>query len=301
MRSAMCGRSRLKQALALTLLTIWPILSPGAASACSGRLSGPASIDAAYAPFQALDTSKEFALTIQNTGETECIFWLGLERVAAGAATPPLAFDIRGQDGAWSSARAATGTGPSWLFSRRLAPNESIDVALLLAIPAGQLLPPGDDSSAFEAQLHASAEARAPDSAEPLQSRALRLSIAIAAHLSVNIAGAGVRKTIDFGDMAGGERKQVRLEARSNQRFQLDVFSRNGGVLAMAAPYEASRVPYAMVLGGKLLKPPETFGPFPGTGLAGSQFDLEFTIGDVLNQRAGLYRDEVTIEIRPSI
>jgi len=163
------------------------------------------------------------------------------------------------------------------------------------------VLPPGGYVHSFETKLHAAPDARPPESAEQLQTRALRLSVAVPAHLSINIAGAGVRKTIDFGELIEGERKQVRLETRSNQRFQLDVLSRNGGVLAMAPPYETSLVPYAMVLDGKALKLPDTVGPFAGTGLAGSQFDIEFTIGDVLNKRAGLYRDEVTIEIRPVI
>lgn len=276
------------------------IVSAGPAQACSGRLSGAVSVEAAYAPFQALDGLKEFPVTVQNTGETECIFWLGVEPLAAGASPAALNFDLRGRDGAWSSTGAASLSGPSWLASRRLAPNESYDFALVLAIPAGQVLPPGDAVYSFEIKLGAAPDARPPDSAEQLQPRGLRLSIAIAAHLSINVAGAGVQKTIDFGELIEGARKQIRIETRSNQRFQLDVLSRNGGVLAMAPPYDTSRIPYAMVLEGKPLKLPAAVGPFTGTGLAGSQFDIEFTIGDVLNKRAGFYRDEVTIEIRPA-
>ena len=276
------------------------IVAAGAASACSGRLSGAASVEAAYAPFQALDASKEFSLTVQNTGETECIFWLGVQRLTAGADAATLNFDLRGRDGTWSSTGAAS-AALAWLASRRLAPNESYDFAAVLAIPAGQVLHPGDYVYAFETQLRAAPDARPPESAEQLPSRTLRLSVAVPAHLSINIAGAGVRKTIDFGELTEGERKQVRIETRSNQRIQLDVLSLNGGVMAMAPPYQASVVPYAMVLNGKALKLPDTVGPFAGTGLAGSQFDIEFMIGDVLNKRAGLYLDEVTIEIKPAI
>jgi hypothetical protein len=291
----------MRSVLALLAATFAAIVTANAASACSGRLSGAANVDATYAPFQALDASKEFSLTVQNTGETECIFWLGVERLAPGAEAAALNFDLRGRDGAWSSSGGTSLTGPTWLASRRLAPNESYDFALILAIPAGQMLPPGDYINTFEAKLHAAPEARPPETAEQFQPRTLRLSVAVTAHLSINIAGAGVRKTIDFGELAEGARRQVRIETRSNQRFQLDVLSRNGGVLAMAPPYEGSRVPYAVALDGKTLKLPDTVGPFAGTGLAGSQFDIEFTIGDILNKRAGLYRDEVTIEIRPVI
>lgn len=285
----------------VVLLTAFAVIvNAGAASACSGRLS-VANIDAAYAPFQALDVSKEFPVTVQNTGETACIFWLGALRLARGADADTLNFRLRGRDGAWSGTDAASSTGPAWLASRRLAPNESYDFMLALAIPAGQVLPQGDYVHTFETRLHAAPDARPPESAEQLPPRTLRLSVAVAAHLSINIAGAGVRKTIDFGELTEGERKQVRIEARGNQRFQLEVLSLNGGVMAMAPPYETSRVPYMVMLDGKALKLPGTVGPFAGTGLAGSQFDIEFTIGDILNKRAGLYRDEVTIEIKPAI
>lgn len=269
--------------------------------ACSGQLSGALTAEAAYAPFQALDTSKEMQLSVQNTGDAECVFWLGVERLATTDETATLNFELRGHDGTWSSSGAATLSGPAWLASRRLAANERYDIPLTLAIPAGQVLPPGEFIYSFDVTLSAAPDARAPQGAEPLQSRALRLSIAIAAQLSINIAGAGVRKTVDFGELATGGQKQVRIETRSNQRYQLDVLSRNGGVLAMAPPYETWRVPYALVLDGRPVQLPGTVGPFAGTGLAGSQFDMEFTIGDVLNKRAGLYRDEVTIEIKPAI
>ena len=277
------------------------LVNAGIASACSGRFSGVTGIDAAYAPFEAMNASKEFSITVQNTGATECIFWLGGWHVAAGAEAAAPNFELRGRDGTLPSAGAASPTAPAWLGSRRLAPNESHDFALVLAIPAGQVLPPGDYAHTFQTILHASPDARPPQSVEPLASRGLKVSIAVPAHLSINIAGAGVRKTIDFGELAEGERRQVRIETRSNQRFQLDVLSRNGGVLAMAPPYEASQVPYTVVLDGKSLKLPDTVGPFAGTGLAGSQFDIAFKIGGMINKRAGLYRDEVTIEIRPVI
>jgi hypothetical protein len=271
------------------------------ARACSGQLTGAFAAETAYMPFQALDASKEVRLSVQNTGEAECTFWLGIEGLAPVAEAGALNFELRGHEGTWSSSGAAGAPGPAWLASRRLAPNEHYDIALTLTIPAGQILPPGESAYAFDAKLAAAPDLRPPQNAEPLQSRALRLSIAVAAQLSINIAGAGVRKTVDFGELTSGEQKQVRIETRSNQRYQLDVLSRNGGVLAMAPPYETSRVPYAMLLDGRPMPLPATMGPFAGMGLAGSQFDMQFTIGDVLNKRAGLYRDEVTIEIKPAI
>lgn len=300
MRLARLAR-RTKYVLPVLPAVFAAMVNAGAAGACSGRLTGAPNVDVTYAPFQALDGSKNIPLTVQNTGETECIFWLGVDRSAASTQAAALNFALRGREAAWSNTGAASLPGVVWLASRRLAPNESHDFPLTLAIPAGQILPPGDSIHAFDTRLAAAPEARPPGSAEQLHARTLRLSITIPAHLSINIAGAGVQKTIDFGELIEGDRKQIRIETRSNQRYQLDVVSRNGGFLAMAPPYQASRVLYAVVLNGKALKLPDTIGPFAGTGLAGSQFDVGFTIGDVRNRRAGLYRDEVTIEIRPAI
>ena len=140
-----CQRARATRHGAMVLMAgLAAIMNAGIASACSGRLSGVTGIDAAYAPFEAMNASKEFSITVQNTGATECVFWLGGWRVATVAEAAALNFELRGRDGTLPSAGAATPTAPAWLGSRRLAPNESHDFALVLAIPAGQVLPPGD-------------------------------------------------------------------------------------------------------------------------------------------------------------
>ena len=69
----------------------------------------------------------------------------------------------------------------------------------------------------------------------------------------------------------------------------------------MAPPYETWRIPYRMDLDGRAVTLPDAAGPFSGTGLAGRQIEAAFTIGDVRKKRAGLYSDEVTIEIVPAI
>ena len=68
-------------------------------------------------------------------------------------------------------ARRTSLPGPVWLASRRLAPNERYNAALLLAIRAGQILPPGDTAYAFEMELRAAPDARPPQGAEQLVRR----------------------------------------------------------------------------------------------------------------------------------
>jgi hypothetical protein len=275
------------------------LATPSVAGPCDGRILSAPDLSAEYAPFDAFDLRKEHRILVRNSGAEACVFWLGAIRLESG---PPsagaLAFELGGTDGAWSG--AAVGAEPIWLASRHIAPGESYDFTLTLSIPAGQVLPPGSIQHHFELALQGTAEGAPPPHGPALDSRPMQLIVSIADYLSITIAGAGLRKTVDFGELTEGARREVRIEARSNQRFSLEATSREGGALAMAPPYAQWRIAYQMLLDGEALALPGTLGPFAGTGLAGRGFDAVFAIGDVRGKRAGLYSDEVVIEIKPA-
>ena len=69
----------------------------------------------------------------------------------------------------------------------------------------------------------------------------------------------------------------------------------------MEAPYDRWRIPYAMSLNGAAVAMPASLGPFQTTSIAGQSLEAVFTIGDVSNKRAGLYSDEISIEIKPAL
>jgi hypothetical protein len=276
----------------------WLVMS-GGAEACAGRIASAPAMAADYAPFRPVDYRGEHRVTVENQGDGECVFWLGIRQAGAPPPGAELAFEIRGRDGGWSSTNAIA--APVWIESGLIAPGQSKDLVVSVILPAGQILPPGEFIHSFDALLRAAPAGSSPEMAPQLESRPLRLTVSIDAYLSINIAGAGARKTIDFGELVGGAQREVRIEARSNQKFALEATSRNGGAMALAAPFETWRVGYSVALGGRPVALPADVGPFEGTGLAGQQLDLAFIVGDVRNKRAGLYTDEVTIEIKPAL
>jgi hypothetical protein len=54
-------------------------------------------------------------------------------------------------------------------------------------------------------------------------------------------------------------------------------------------------------LNGGVVALPAQIGPFGETTIAGHALEVMVTIGDVSAKRAGLYTDEITIEIRPAM
>jgi hypothetical protein len=286
-------------AMMLTLASAGFMLTSAAARAgCSGQIVAGAGPDLLYNPFDAADETQIHRVTVKNTGTEPCALALGFARPVGGSAdqSAPL-IEIRAMAGglllAGDSALPATGQ----LTSPLLAPDATYDFEFSVAIPAGQMLPPGAYSQPFELSLAAGVGAPAV----PYQTLPMTVSCHVADHLGVNIAGGGTGTTIDFGALAQGQTHQVMIQARSNRRFSLRIKSENGGALAMAAPYAQWRIPYGMKLDEHDASPPAEIGPFAATTLSGNAIAASFTIGNVSGKRAGLYKDCVTIEIVPAI
>jgi hypothetical protein len=167
-------------------------------------------------------------------------------------------------------------------------------------MPAGQMLAPGEYRYAVRLALTAIAGGVPENGAAPSDTAPIMLSAYVQDRIGVNIAGAGAMKTLDFGELAAGETMRVIIEARSNRNFTLEAHSRNGGALAMDPPHEEWRIDYRMSLNGRAIGLPATIGPFDQTAISGLPFEALFTIGDVDSKRAGLYTDEIIIEIRPA-
>ncbi|MGB0087221.1 MAG: hypothetical protein WBP94_17840 [Rhodomicrobiaceae bacterium] len=268
--------------------------------ACSGRIAASPNPVADYNPFDAVDNVKDYRVTVENSGAEACVFALGFTRIDAGAGAA-FAFAIKGVDGAALTASAPSPPSSGRLVSRALAPNETFDFTYAVAIPAGQMLAPGHYDQPFELSLTGSAGSAPPDGAPPLQTASLTLSCQVQDFLGINIAGGGTTTTIDFGVLSTGASRRVILEARSNRKFSLAVSSMKGGALAMEAPYDRWRIPYATSLNGAAVAMPASLGPFQTTSIAGQSLEAVFTIGDVSNKRAGLYSDEISIEIKPAL
>lgn len=271
-------------------------------ASCAGRVVGGPPLVADYDPFAPADLRLPGRVAIENDGTAPCAFRLGVEPVpgAAGGGQAPR-FEIRGAAG---EMLAATGLDPkaaSAAVSRTVAPGESVEFRYELRLPAGQMLPPGRHELAFELALGEAALGESHDAAGAFDRATLAVSVRVEDRIGVNIAGAGLAKTIDFGELRQGDSRRVLIAARGNRNFILEATSRNGGVLAMDTPHQQWRIPYAVTLGGVRIGLPARLGPYAPTTIAGHQLEAVFTIGDVSAKRAGLYTDEVVIEIRPAL
>lgn len=105
---------------------------------------------------------------------------------------------------------------------------------------------------------------------------------------------------VDFGDAETGKAREIFIQTRTNSAARLTFTSANRGRLALqAADADAASLDYSVDFEGSRLDllqvatrdvdPPRTY--------AGQSYDLVLTLGDVRGARAGLYSDELTIEI----
>ncbi len=271
--------------------------SAGPARACSARIVSSADASAPYNPFEAIDVLQSRAVTIENSSAEDCTFQLGFEPQGTGGGFD---YRIRSESGATLAAPGLDPAVAERLTSGVVPAGASHDFAYSAYIPAGQVLPPGSFEQQFGLTLTAAPGAQPPDAQSVVATGGLPLTCQVGELFGVNIAGAGTLKTVDFGELTEGESQRVIVEARSNITFSLEATSLKGGMLAMEEPYQQWRVPYTMSVNGVTVGMPGVIGASAPTTIAGTSFELGFTIGDVSGKRAGLYADEITIEIKPA-
>ena len=286
----------------LIAAVLFATLASGAAQACSGRIISNPNPSLDYNPFNPVDIVRPFAIRIENQGAQSCVFWLSFAPPTALGSWPDgFDFEIRSQDGAiLAASNQAPGVSVP-LSSGPLDPGDTHTFGYTVRISAGQMLASGNYDQLLELMLWGTADNAPSQGAAPLDRANLALLVSVQDYLGVNIAGAGVMKTIDFGELRTGESRRVVIEARSNSKFTLKASSAKGGALRMDAPYQDWHVPYVMRIDGGRVALPGEIGPFATTTIAGHSFDVGFTIGDVSGKRAGLYSDEITIEIVPAM
>jgi hypothetical protein len=273
----------------------------GARAACSGRMTAhpPPAVD--YDPFAPTDLVRTARVTIENRGDEPCLFRLDFEPGPVPAsAEQMLQFELRGPGGDMLAASGLDRKAAAGATAGPVAAGESLDLRYELRLVAGQMLPPAHRQLAFELTLRETAAMRLQPEAI-LGRTAFSVMVSVADRIGVNIAGAGLFKTIDFGELRDGDKRRVLIEVRGNRNFVLEATSRNGGALAMDAPHQRWRIAYTLSLDGARINPPGRVGPFAPTSLAGRAVEAAFTIGETSTKRAGLYTDEIVIEIKPAL
>ncbi len=291
-------RPRMVRAQGVLIAAMVILFACAPSLACSGRIAAGMEARLDYDPFDPLGAAQSHDVTVENTSGDECAFQLRFEPEGAQGT---FAFAVVGENGE----RLTGGTAPigstDALLTRTLAPGETQSLRYMTTMPAGQMLAPGEYRHAVRLALTPVAGGAPERGGAPSDTTPIMLSAHVRDRLGVNIAGAGVMKTLDFGELASGATMRIIIEARSNRNFTLEAHSRNGGALAMDPPHEQWRIDYRMALNGRAIGLPATVGPFDQTSISGLPFEALFTIGDVDSKRAGLYTDEIIIEIKPAL
>ena len=127
--------------------------------------------------------------------------------------------------------------------------NTTITQTASLSIPDGQVVGPGAYADHFALGLYQSQSNAA--SYEKAFETPLNVSISVNSQVTLAIAGAGLRTTLNFGDLVEGAVRSVNSLAYANQGFHLTVSSDNAGVMKptdSTALAEGWRVPYTVAI-----------------------------------------------------
>ena len=300
-------RSRVAIAAVLAVLAVLAVFATlslplSASAACSGRIrSSDLMVTMPYDGFAALEAAAIKDVRIDNTGSSDCAYWLAFYRTPAAPArlAGKIVYEIRTQAGeTLLSDRPPTVAPDRFLATGKVRAGQGDRVEYQWTILRGQVTPAGNYSDTVDLRLFEAGTNTL------LDTRSLNLTAAVDASVSINLAGADVSNphmyTMDFGTLETGEAKSIQVQVRSNQRFRLDVASTNGGRMRLLPPLDNWSVDYTAALDNQALHFPASLGPFAPTAVNGLSLPFRVTIGDVSNKRAGIYRDAITITIVPA-
>jgi spore coat protein U-like protein len=295
---------RLGGIVAALLLQIAPPLL-----ACNVSIEGrPVIGNIAYNPFDPVPAIATVTIPIKNNGSKTCDGAIGFVKIgslaARGGGPFALSYELASQtSGASLLTQAATPTGRPqvYLAAPGLRPGEVRMLAYRIKVPPGQLAPPGIYSDTFEAVAYQGSASALTSAGSAIQ---LSVNFGVEVVMSVNIAGGGQAVALDFGSLAAGATRSVTIQARSNQSYRFVVSSEQGGVMRLdPAPSDGMvwKIPYTVRIGngGELTLNADRKIPISqgATALGGSSIPMEIKIGDPSNQRAGRYKDVITVKI----
>jgi hypothetical protein len=302
----------MKQLKQLAIFLACLALCPAAASAdCQLSFDGQiAQQPLTYNPFQAGAATATISFTIKNAASKPCmaafsLFKLGSPQANSSGAS--LAYRILGVTGGSITQSAAS--PPDTLNTIdsaaliMLAANASITANATLSVPSGQVIGPGTYTDLLILGVYQSPSGRAPYT--KAFEAPLNISINVHSQVTLAVAGGGRYTTLDFGNLVEGAVRSVQLWAYANQGFHLSVSSENAGVMKPINPLaraEGWRVPYTIAI---FHTPPidlaqQQLSLWPNaTKRTGLSIPEDVRAGSTKGQRAGMYRDVITIAVDP--
>lgn len=173
-----------------------------------------------------------------------------------------------------------------------------------LSAGEGQVAPPGMYTDQLYLGVYQSAGGGAYTKTQ-IPAVTLGVTIGVNSQMTVAIAGGGRKTTLNFGDFVQGATRSVQLQAYSNQGFRFIVSSDNAGVMKptdTAAIAEGNwQVPYTIAINRMPpvnLSQQRVLSLWPAaTQKSGIAIPIDVQVGSIAGQRAGIYRDVITIAI----
>jgi hypothetical protein len=288
----------------------WLAFSAVSAQACQLSLLGPVTQrPLTYNPFQAGASTAEVTFTLRNADSKPCdaafaFFGLGTPQAQADGAT--LNYQVLGESGPVTQGLAAppgTLPGGSAVANITVGARQTHTVHSIVSVGDGQVVGPGTYTDRLTLGLYRAAGTGYTKVADA----PLTVTISVNSQMTLAVAGGGRKTTLNFGDFVDGATRSVNLLAYSNQGFRLVVRSDNAGVMKpidrVALAEGQWRVPYTIAVnrsGPVDLSRHRAISLGQGaTAKSGLAIPIDVQIGSTKGQRAGIYRDVITVAIDP--
>jgi hypothetical protein len=292
-------------------LAAWLAFSAVSAQACQLSLLGPVTQrPLTYNPFQAGASTAEVTFVLRNTGSKPCdavfaFFGLGTPQAQADGAT--LNYQVLGESGpVTQGVAAAPGTLPAGGAAANITvgARQTHTAHAIVSVGDGQVVGPGTYTDRLTLGLYQRAAGTAYAKAAEAP---LTVTISVNSQMTLAVAGGGRKTTLNFGDFVDGATRSVNLLAYSNQGFRLVLRSDNAGVMKpidrVALAEGQWRVPYTIAVnrsGPVDLSRQRAISLGQGaTAKSGLAIPIDAQIGSTKGQRAGIYRDVITVAIDP--
>lgn len=284
-------------------------LCPAKAIACLSFSAAPPLAQITYDPFNPAPARVALSLEVRNNDSKRCsgavAFFKPDKAEASSPAGRRLSYALESASGSNllnAAARSSSQLGTeSILPILDVAPGETRTISYYLIVPPGQVVPPGAYASTAEGVLYQTTGSVLKQTGKLAP---ISINIAVAAVMSINIAGGGLSTTLDFGMLEAGATRSAIVQTRSNERYRLIATSENGGVLKLDPPSGDGiswMIPYSVRIDngmGLLLRADKKLEiRQPPTSLAGTNLPVEVKIGDTAHRRAGRYKDVIVLSI----
>lgn len=179
-----------------------------------------------------------------------------------------------------------------------------IALQFVVILPPEQLVPPGHYSDEIEFALYEGSLG----SGVLRDRRRVRLTASVPSIAAISFAEGGAfdphqnTYALNFGDLRAGDRRVVQLKVRANGGYRLRLGSKNRGSLRHVDAGDDSVVSYVLTVDGipvDLARGPDVEVAANGdlVPAAGRSHLLEFSVGEIGNATAGVYRDVIDVTV----